>query len=659
MSLEGSELAGMGSVPTGAGAPAAAAPGGLTGVASGSPYLGVTTLAGIATLTQNIIADWTIGNLTRRYFLIDGTNGNDANAGYTDTLPATAATTAKKTIAGFRAIFPVVGGGRTVEIVVAAGTDIAGIDQVLNGASGYATASLLRGTGTNATANATAFAGNAADIAYMGFAPAAGMNAAGYNPTVAGSVTTITCQTVAAGAPGFPAETAIPLCARIRFDAATTTVALRNKVIPIIAVPASNQLAIAAANTVALADIFYIETAGVTCSTTLTLGAVGATGNAMQIAGVSGTLLTIRNGQYTLAGCAWSSSVTGSNNGFLSCGSTVSAVASGVAVTQTVGGTRCASSVSITSGSFTMSSGNCILGTLTTSNCILSITDDVVLSSHTCRGGIGDLVNPGFQWVGGTARPVRFVGGASAFRTFSTNLGLGKLSIVGATYAVWLFPDGTNQIYITDAVTGACTDRAIDLTDSWDTKIRIYGAAPTVTGTNGDIKMNVATSGSPANACYAPNATLDLARLGGIVDLYGNEILNNPGALAPRKLTPYKLVGVLNNSGGTIAQYTLVKVLGGGPTMALALADTAPHASGQLAFVVTPAPNNTRAIVALSGNMLPVIFDGAVAAGDVAYLSDVNAGQVKVGAPANARALGNVMIQRDGTNCISFEPPPG
>jgi hypothetical protein len=240
-------------------------------------------------------------------------NGNDANVGFTDTLPANPATTAKKTLAALAAIVPVAGAARTIEIIIAAGTYTDSID-VFNALNGYANFSAIRGTGTNATAGATAFAGDTNDQTYLGGTTAAGLFAPGYNPTGAATSATITCQQVGAGAPAFAAEPLKPLGCRVRFDINTTTVALRGKTFAVIGVPASNQLTLDSSITFTASDVFYIEDPGVvtTGSANFYDHEIGSTG--LQFVGIAANgSWSLRDGRYSLAFCQAASFATTNN----------------------------------------------------------------------------------------------------------------------------------------------------------------------------------------------------------------------------------------------------------------------------------------------------------------------------------------------------------
>jgi len=126
------------------------------------------------------VATWA----TTRFFAVDFDNGNDANAGFSDTSLALAGAVAKKTWLGFLAILPTFGNNKQFEVAVrtrAAGASY-GESLDITGRFGYAR-HIIRGTDTIATASCTAFAGDANDEIAAGGIVAAGTNTAGYKFT--------------------------------------------------------------------------------------------------------------------------------------------------------------------------------------------------------------------------------------------------------------------------------------------------------------------------------------------------------------------------------------------------------------------------------------------------------------------------------------------
>jgi hypothetical protein len=223
-----------------------------------------------------------------RFFAVDYDNGNDGNVGYSDTSLALAGSVAIKTLERLDEIFPKIGNGRTA--VVAIRARIGGAtyrnqadtaDDVLdflNGVTGYQQI-VVRGTDTVASAGAVAFANDTADKISCGGKIVPGTNVAGYNPTGAPSVSVFDCVLAGGGAPGLSAEPAL-LGKRIRFDSATTTVALRNICRMIHANDTDTITMNVDLPAVPVAtDVFYIEEPGVAID-----AIVANTGNATSLA---------------------------------------------------------------------------------------------------------------------------------------------------------------------------------------------------------------------------------------------------------------------------------------------------------------------------------------------------------------------------------------
>lgn len=229
----------------------------------------------------NSVATWAVGAANRRVYLVDTVNGVDdgAHAGYLDGGSAvfpisggTIAATAKKTLEAVEAIFPKYGAGRSVEIIIAnggtntTGTYTGGLQSFMNGTYGWDFKSpMVRATGTNTTAGATAFAGDSADLIYLGGVTAASCNTAGYNPTGTPTTSVIQLLKVGGGAAALPAEPAAPLGWRVRFSSSTTTTALRNIARVVTKVAGTDTITVISAlpATPAAGDVLYLEQAGV------------------------------------------------------------------------------------------------------------------------------------------------------------------------------------------------------------------------------------------------------------------------------------------------------------------------------------------------------------------------------------------------------------
>lgn len=269
---------------------------------------------------QTIEATWTLAN--PRIYALDATAGNDANAGFVtaasasvaDVKAATAAAglVALKTVAALSAVFPKVGAGRSVVIVVNTynGTvTYNGLYAVIAGTTGYARGCpLIRGTSTQATASCVAFDGTPADIVYWGAAIASGTNAPGYNPTGSPTTTTIQLLKAGGGAAGLTAESAgnapIPIGLRLRFDnsaGTTTQVALRNVCARVIQVIGTDTVVLdrALPAVPAAGDTLYFEDGGIVTDTILLQGGGFPTLQGPQIVGVrcTGALGCASSGQ--------------------------------------------------------------------------------------------------------------------------------------------------------------------------------------------------------------------------------------------------------------------------------------------------------------------------------------------------------------------------
>jgi hypothetical protein len=264
---------------------------------------GPSTDLSVSASEGKIQANWTVGIC--RVYAVDDTNGNDTNVGYVD--PASSSTAdfaiasaaaglvAKKTILAITNILPRVGAGRQAVVVIRARAGNAQYADALDflfGLSGY-NAFCVYGTDTNATASAVAFAGNTADLIYAGAQTMTGANAAGYNPTGTPTTSIVQCVLNGGGAPGFAAEPALPLGARIRFDSATTTVALRNICRTVKQVTGTDTLTVDSILPAvpALADIFYLEIPGVLVKSSSVLCLPNASSQ-VQTAGIDFSTIT-------------------------------------------------------------------------------------------------------------------------------------------------------------------------------------------------------------------------------------------------------------------------------------------------------------------------------------------------------------------------------
>lgn len=517
-----------------------------------------------AVISQVIAAEWPKANI--RVYAIDAVNGSDANAGFADAAGTTAADyqaacaaaglVAKATFAGLAAIFPRVGNGRLVEILIANGgvntpaTYAGGLDLILNGSVGWGSACpVVRGTGTNTTAGSVAFAGTNAEIDYSGGVTVTGLNAAGYNPTGAPTTSVIQMLKVGGAAPALPAEPAAPLGWRIRFDIATATAALRGICRQISAVTGGDTIL---PQTVLPAvpgptDVFYIEQAGVVCGA-FTVGGFGwgTPQTAAQLCGIRSTGAVLLGDSHTrLIFCGANSfsyvvfnlglttqtivhPVAGNRvvGGGLRSETTIGAnLASGqlgtLAGMVSAQGTTLAFATQLNWGAGSFARG------LTIQNCQLPVGTDVATA-----------VNIG---IAGTAVGIPRIDGALRLTAAYAQIGAVAITGAGANPAIRI----TAQCVVcfgqavATGVTGN-NDVGLDLVNSRGSLI-ILAVTPTVSGALGDIRL----AGGQIITWAQAIAT-------GVVDSAGNRIIGTAG-VPPMVGSPFG--GTLTGAAGAVFSY--------------------------------------------------------------------------------------------------------
>jgi len=495
----------------------------------GVPGTASTTIRSDAVPGQKIEAQWPIANV--RWYAIDGVNGNDANAGFSDVSSADAGTKAKQTIAGLGAIFPRQGAGRKVVIRIAAGSYSDPLDVMLAGVVGYAAnCPLLLPTITSSTAGCVAFDNSVADKIMAGFVTATGMNAAGYNPVSPFDVQNLKCLTVASGSPGFPAETAapLPMGARIRFDANTSTVALRNVCASIIGIPASDTLLIPAnvdgassgglPATPSGTDIFYIEMPGVTVTADTHLQIYSDGGGTPQftappqIVGINFSVKVRVGANIRLTGCfANAPSITSQCEGelyYYDETTTQRAINTPFRVTGTLQGgivaaglnwinlittVVCTGSVGLADLiSVNFSNGSFVAGGLVLTALGLDVTTDpaAIQPSNIIGAKCANA-----------ASAVRVFGSAtgpdglnSGVQVINSSLTFGRLIVQNQAGHPAIKVYGQSRFCIGSQVSGSSgnTDVGLDLTNARGCTI-VIPAAPTLTGTVGDIRLSDGT----------------------------------------------------------------------------------------------------------------------------------------------------------------------
>ena len=627
---------------------------GIVSVAAGSG-IGVAVVAGLATITNTSPgtggAGWTVGVATRRFFAIDTVGGNDGNAGFSDVSATAAFAVAKKTWVGLAGILPKFGNGRTFEIVVGAGTYADGPGDVFNGCVGYTASSIVRGTSTNATAASVAAAGNVAEVEYAGFVTATGAFANGYTVN-AGTGTTLTLTKVGGGAAALPIQPNLPQGCRLRFDANTTTVALRNKKFFVYRVPTSGTVAISdnSANNITTVntDVCYLEMPGVnvpafTLLMPMTIIGLRTTGGNTRFKGYGET--------FTISGCASDATMFPTECSFSADTQlqfpTLGLISIGMAWRSEVAiqpqeadyhGFKCAT-----------------LQGLTVEN-ILNFED-----AGSTYGG--PVFYRGGSEKSTLSHPHAVIGNGGA------NLGAGPTTRlfgvrVGDNFGMELngCPSTIDGLSVEDNVAGgiqltgigrlgigffgikgtAITAGGLSTSGGSGWRVSIDDAtAMTLTGTKGDMEL-CATPGS-AKFAYAPWTTLRQNVFGVIKDTAGNVLVGGANSSAPNN-SEGELLGPVtafaNTAGGavSIAQWALITETTANQAF-LPKADSVGNAAGNLFVALNPCSVGDCVLVVKVGLRLPLIFDVAPSGADLgalAYMSTANAGHAQKAIPALA-----------------------
>jgi hypothetical protein len=455
-------------------------------------------------------------------FAVSANIGNDANAGFVisptqlaiDVRAATqaAGAVAKATLAGLAAILPPVGNNRAILIVIDAATYADSLS-LLDCLHGYAV-KIIRGTGTVASGSAVAFFGDQNDITCLGNKTAAGMNAAGYNPTGPGTSNQIALAKVGGGGPAFPAEPGRPLYCRLRGDIGNPTVATRNAVYSIIARTAVNTVQIDQTITFAAGDVFYIEDPGVVG----TGDALFTGGNLLDVhAGLSCTgTMSLNSGIYSVSNCqatsGWFTNYTRQTATPQAQWSMIGRVLSAVGLPiTTVGPCRTDGNAEWSGGSLVVPANSlCIVGNLqVTSFANFAFLDNNVVGGFAeFFGNIGTgFYAPNSCNYGGNAGA-----GASPVRTFGTiypvgaTIEFGDLATVGTNiHAMESY--GEINVVMKGTFTGPSqTDAGCDFTNVTGGSFffpspTLTTNSPTVTGSKGDFSFGSSTYmyGSPSS----------------------------------------------------------------------------------------------------------------------------------------------------------------
>ncbi len=612
----------------------------VSSVVAGDAGITATTAGGVVTVGQTIAAEW---DVTRcRVYALDGTNGNDANAGFADPTAtgaaayavacAAAGAIAKKTWGGLAAIMPRVGRGRMCEIVVAAATYTESPEIVLNGLVGYLSGCpTVRGTRTDATAGVVQFDGSTGDATVAGHVVVPSLNAGGYNAIGSPSTSVIQCQLNGGGAAGFGASPALPVGVRIRFSSTTPTVALRNQCRQVCHVAGTDTVSLQTALSAVPAtggspDVFYFEQPGVVVPTAVLSAPPGGL-NSIQLVGIRWTgNLQIFDSRFRLASCFADNTLfaNSTNTGAIATAQTYThpvlgllTVGGGLRCTDaTVQGIQAAFAGLVCAGV----AGVCTMARALSVNwgngCVARRMVLIDLWSNQ------DTDSSQASTIGGTSSTIaaavpRIVGGGVPLTVSGVAARFGVLNIENAGANPCIKFTGKSSIVITGVISGTTgnTDVGMDFQNAILTTVEFRASLlPTVAGSAGEIRLS-----SQALALYSNTSFEELWDQGANRIFQGN--VN--GATYRATMNPSVYAGVVNN-GAQIPGYRLVAIQAAAGQVRVATADTIPNAIGLVGAMLATAANGAQCLYGGAGGYKVVEFDGAAAVtpGAVAYLSD-------------------------------------
>jgi hypothetical protein len=257
-----------------------------------------------------LVADWPLG--TTRYFACDLLNGNDGADGFSDVSLLDSRNHAVKTLDVFtRQVIPKFGAGRLGRAAVLAGNYASDTILDLSGCSGYKQLDICA-TADVPSAGASAFTGDANDFIAAGMSIADGTSPDGYNVTsyvgTGDGTVIVTLQKNGGGAPGFGAMPARPYGCRIRFGSGTATPELANKCSGVTFLVNSDtiEIALGVPAVPTLADVCYFDAPAVTGPTTTIMNHFGGdgTGNPdTQLLGLQLGFVQMNHSRVRFAGC--------------------------------------------------------------------------------------------------------------------------------------------------------------------------------------------------------------------------------------------------------------------------------------------------------------------------------------------------------------------
>lgn len=507
------------------------------------------------------------------------------------------------------------------------------------------------------------FSNSAADKILCGFAVVGGTNVAGYNPT-ATSTALIPCQTAGGGTATIPTETngwSAVTGKRIRFDAATPTVGLRNQCRAINRNTATQITPSLDPSTPSTSDVFFVE------EPALVLG------NAAMDIGPGGTDATFGTG-LTIVGVRWTGAST---------------VISGMGA-----GLRLSGCESLQTFRPTWLGAIAIrrsyadeLGALVTvgqsmrfeTHLHATLGDEVVVQEHAsfAQDIVSGLKRGGSYGIGSNVGGLALAGSPASTSSVDTNsFVVGNQSF--ATARRCQIPRGVFQVSpssgvniqgldFSNVITGPCisvngyvpmiliddivstdggnTDVVLDLSAAKKTTV-LYGSvvANTASASAGDVRMAGGAIASFVNLAF-----------NNFPDGAGNNVVGAAGTVSSYALS------LVNGSGGALTAFAVVRGNGTSGQITPAQADSAPHSTGIIGVALNAATNGSAALVVPFGPV-SVIFDANdPVTGHMANLSATAGGNAVDGTPGIVVPIG-VVISRNPAGTaraiINLRPSP-
>lgn len=518
-----------------------------------------------------------------RIFAVDNDAGDDTHLGYATAASSSGADTttaiqqagavAVKTFEQLGQIIPRFGNGRKVAVFVAArsggatykkkdGVTDDSLDSFMVGISGYFLITVW-GTGTNASAGATKFHGDAADLLNAGAIIVPGTNASGYNPTAGATSTVIPCTKVGGGAPGFAAEPNAPLGYAIRFDTTTSTSSYQNQSRAIVQVSTTSTtndtLTVPSGNTFggvnpSTSDIFYVEQPGVVCAGygsgwssaagIVSIVGIRSTGTVSPSPGPQGGVTAFAT---MFSGCNLFSS--GGNN-----------VGANHQLNSPIGTVITRGASLRSEGTIQMNGGMIALfrNAVAKTSFFFENVNQGFLQQNSVAGTRIQILGGGLSTldsqaaVGGIGGGARIIAGSLSLQ--GTRASIGDLTITGAGSSAAISVQGVCDVTLRGTITGSSgnTSTGLDLTLSAGSRIVLWGGAPTVTGSGGDVTLS-----SGAVVSWSTVSSTAFADRGGNVF---SSTLTGGGPVMPM----YQPISALNHAG-----FLTQTVSGGMATLAI------------------------------------------------------------------------------------------